>query len=379
MLQCETITPDRLTHQDRAAWIALAQATGLASPLLHPDFALAVARVRDDVRIALYRDDAGLAGVFAHHRRPGGYARPVGAAFSDLHAILTRPDLGAAPAELLRMAGISRARFFAAFACAAPAADAMAPAGQSHAAVLRTTAQALVEELRADHPKRFKDLRRRMRRLEDDHGAVRLEASQDIADLKRLMAWKSQQYHSTGKHDVLAPKWAAHLMRVLFEGQGGEVTGRLLTFKAGDRVIAAEFGPQWGGTFHPWLAAYDSDMASHSPGHLLVCKLIETMPELGLTRYEMGAGHEDYKKYFTNHLTALHAGMVRGPGMASAARDGALATLNAMTALGGAQARALAARLHRRIDQIAAVEISMQGRLAGMTRAATGLLASSGR
>lgn len=379
MLQCETITPDRLTPQNRTEWITLAEATGLASPLLHPDFSLAVGLVRDDVRIALYHDHDGLAGVFAHHRRPGGFARPIGAAFSDLHAVLTRSDVDQPAAELLRRTGIARARFSAAFTGAGAPPDGLAPAAPSQAAVLRTTAQALIEELRANHPKRFKDFRRRLRRLEKDHGEVRLETSHDVMDLTRLMKWKSEQYRATGKHDVLAPKWASRLMHVLFEGKGGEVKGRLLTLTAGDRVIAAEFGPQLHGTFHPWLAAYDGAMSSHSPGHLLVFKLIETMPALGLNRYEMGAGHEDYKKYFTNHVTQLQAGLVRGPGMASAARDSALATLNAVTALGGQETRALAARLHRRIDQIAAVETSMKGRLAGMTRAATQVLVSSGR
>lgn len=379
MLQCETITPDRLEPQDRAAWIAMAEATGLASPLLHPDFAIAVSQVRDDVRITLYRDRCGLAGVFAHHRRPGGFARPVGANFSDMHAILTRDDIDVPVDALLGMAGLSRARFAAVFTGSETSPDEMEPVGPSQATVLQTTAEALFEELRADNPKRFKDFRRRLRRLEEDHGTVTLEISHDVVDLVRLMGWKREQFRATGKHDVLAPKWASRLMHTLFEGKGGAVKGRLFVLRAGGRVIAAEYGPEAHGTFHPWLATYDPEMSPYSPGHLLVCRLIETMPAMGLTRYEMGTGHEDYKKYFTNHVTHLHAGMVRAPGMASLVRDTALATLDAATALGGQKARAVAERLHRRIDQIASVETSMTGRLAGVTRAATQLLVSPGR
>ena len=150
MLQCETISPAALTAADRDAWISLAQATGLASPLLHPDFAIAVAKVRDDVRVALYRDRKGLAGVFAYHRRPGGFARPIGAAFSDLHAILTRPDIDQPVAELLRLAGISRARFPAVYTGNAASPEGMEPVGPSQATILRSTPEALIEELRGD-------------------------------------------------------------------------------------------------------------------------------------------------------------------------------------------------------------------------------------
>ncbi|MFN3834735.1 MAG: GNAT family N-acetyltransferase [Glycocaulis sp.] len=379
MLQCETITPDALDQSDREAWIRLARQTGLESPLVHPDFARVVGKVREDTRIALYRDRHGLAAVFAHHRRPGGFARPIGANFSDMHAILTRAGLDVPVSQLLRMAGVSRARFSAVFTGEEASPDGMEPVGPSQATILRSTPEALVEELRADNPKRFKDWRRRLRRLEDDHGPVSLEVCEDMVALVQLMGWKREQFRATGKHDVLAPRWASRLMHALFEGKGGEVKGRLFTLKAGGRIVAAEFGPQAHGTFHPWLAGYDPDMAAYSPGHMLVYQLIETMPALGLKRYEMGTGHEDYKKYFTNHVTHLHAGMVRAPGAASLVRDSAASLLSGVTALGGDRVAALAGRLHRRIDQIASVETSMTGRLAGMTRAATQMLVSPGR
>lgn len=379
MLQCETISPAALTAADRDAWISLAQATGLASPLLHPDFAIAVAKVRDDVRVALYRDRKGLAGVFAYHRRPGGFARPIGAAFSDLHAILTRPDIDQPVAELLRLAGISRARFPAVYTGNAASPEGMEPVGPSQATILHSTPEALIEELRAEHPKKFKDLRRRLRRLEEDHGPVEIAVSTDRVALVQLMSWKRAQFRATGKHDVLAPKWASDLMHTLFDADAGEVKGCLITLSVGGRVIAAEFGPEAHGTFHPWLAAYDEAMSPYSPGHLLVYQLIEAMPQLGLARYEMGTGHEDYKKYFTNHTTHLHSGMVRAPGFASILRDGAVATFDAAAALGGERVRSLAGKLHRRIDQIASVEVSTAGRFIGVTRAATQLLVGAGR
>lgn len=379
MLQCETIRHDTLSARDRQAWINLARRSGLSSPLLHPDFACAVGQVREDVRIALYRDARGLAGVFAHHRRPGGFARPIGAAFSDVHAILTRPGLDVTPSQLLQLAGLSRARFCAVHTGHDTPPEGMMSAGAAQACVLEAEPEALMESLRAAHPKRFKDLRRRLRRLEEDHGEIRLEASADRSAFEQLVAWKRAQFRQTGKHDVLAPRWAARLMETLFDGRGGEVKGRLITFTAGGRLVAAEFGPEAEGCFHPWLAAYDPDMAGYSPGHLLVYQLVSQMGALGLERYDMGPGHDDYKKYFANDLTPLHAGMARAPGLASMVRDQAVSLVSSAAALGGDRVNAMAGRLHRRMDQIAAVEICARGRVMGITRAATQILASAGR
>ncbi|HCY57176.1 MAG TPA: hypothetical protein DF715_17275 [Oceanicaulis sp.] len=375
MLRCETIKVDALSRQDRKAWAEMALATGLASPLLHPEFAEAVATTRNDVEIALFRDAKGVAAVFAYHRRPGGFARPIGSAFSDVHAILRREDVHARDEELLAMAGLSRARFTALFTPDKPPAEGLAPVGPSRAAVMRSTSQALLAELQAEHPKRFKDFRRRLRKLHAEHGDVQLEISTDQDTLDQLIAWKRLQYRQTGRHDVLAPRWTAKMMHTLFAKQDGAVRGRLYTLRAGGRLIAAEYGPQGHGTFHPWLAAYDPEMSAYSPGHLLVYLLLSRMEEFCLTRYEMGTGHEDYKKYFTNHDSRLFGGLARAPHLEERVREAAMQLLRASLALCGERVRGFGERMHSRIDHIAAAETSAAGRWAGFTRAASFLLA----
>ena len=329
MLRCETIKADALNAEDRRAWSTMALATGLASPLLHPEFAEAVAATRSDVEIALFRDARGLAAVFAYHRRPGGFGRPIGSAFSDIHAILRRTDIDARDEELLAMAGLSRARFSALFTPDKPPATGLERVGPSRAAVKRSTSAALLAELQAEHPKRYKDFRRRLRKLETEHGEVRLEICSDPATIDRLIGWKRLQYRLTGRHDVLAPRWTSRLMHILFAKQDGAVRGRLYTLHAGDRLIAAEYGPQGHGTFHPWLAAYDPEMAAYSPGHLLVYLLLSQMDRFELDRYEMGTGHEDYKKYFTNHRSELYSGLARAPHLEERVREAAMQLVRA--------------------------------------------------
>ncbi|MFC4724551.1 GNAT family N-acetyltransferase [Glycocaulis abyssi] len=379
MLRCETIKTVALTAQDQHAWTAMALATGLASPLLHPEFAQAVSATRNDVEIALFRDAKGLAAVFAYHRRPGGFARPIGSAFSDIHAILRRPDVEARDEELLALAGLSRARFAALFTPDKPPAAGLEPVGPSRAAVRRSTANALIAELQAEHPKRFKDFRRRLRKLETEHGEVQLAVSSDPATLDELIGWKRLQYRQTGRHDVLAPRWTTRLMHALFSRREGAVRGRLYTLRAGGRLIAAEYGPEGHGTFHPWLAAYDPEMSAYSPGHLLVYLLLSRMEEFGLTRYEMGTGHEDYKKYFTNHRSALYSGLARAPHFEERMREAATKLAMATLTLCGNRVRDLGRRMHSRIDHIAAAETSAAGRWAGLTRAAGAILSGQQR
>ncbi|KPP80479.1 MAG: hypothetical protein HLUCCA04_12560 [Oceanicaulis sp. HLUCCA04] len=375
MLRCETIKADALSARDRKAWAEMALATGLASPLLGPDFAIAVSAVRQDVEIALFRDERGLAAVFAFHRRPGGFARPIGSAFSDIHAILRRADITARDEDLLALAGISRARFTALVTRDKPPAAGLDAAGPSLAAVKRSTGEALVAELQANNPRRFKDLRRRLRKLEAEHGPVRLETCDNPETLGQLIGWKRRQYRETGRHDVLAPRWTTRMMQVLFTRREGAVCGRLYTLTVGDRLIAAEYGPEGHGTFHPWLAAYDPEMSAYSPGHLLVYLLLSQMDRLGLDRYEMGTGHEDYKTHFTNHSTALHNGLVRAPRLEEQVRAAATHLVRVSLALCGERVRGFGERLHSRLDHIAAAETSVAGRCAGLTRAAGFLLA----
>ena len=95
MLTAETLHPSDLTGADLAAWRALAAAhPAFASPLLGPDFAVEVGRVRDDARVTVWRRDHQAIGFLAHHRRPGGLARPIGSPFSDYHALVSSVDFG---------------------------------------------------------------------------------------------------------------------------------------------------------------------------------------------------------------------------------------------------------------------------------------------
>lgn len=362
MLTADIIRPTELDAQDRAAWQALrASAEGFRSPLLGPDFAAAVGRVRSDASVAVFRRDGRAVGFLAHHRRPGGLARPIGAPFSDYHALVAAPGLDGA--EALRLAGIREFRF----------SGLLDPHGSFGPADPETSyavevARGLsggadhMEQLRSGSPKRFKNVRRLDHKLEREVGALRLIAP-DTSEQRfaQLFAWKSAQFTESGLTDVFAAPWAQALMRDLLAHPEGELSGLMITLMAGEQPVAIHFGVREGERYHPWAAAHDEALSAYSPGQLFLWRAIEAMPHLGLSWYDLAGGHDHYKLPFANRTVEVSSGAAGSRRTPWSLVEGAM----------GEPGR----RLRRRIDQIASVELT----LAGRARALAGALAAGPR
>lgn len=367
MLSAEVIRPDALTLQDRAAWMALRAAEpAFASPLLGPDFARVVGAARTDTAIAVFRKDGRAIGFLAHHRRPNGLARPVGAPFSDYHALIAEPELRGEDA--LRLAGLNEYRFSALIDPHDAFQEGARSQNEGHAIVVTgATAQAgadYLETLRAGSPKRFKNVRRLDHKLEREVGPVRLVSPDpDEAHFHTMFAWKRRQFALTGLHDVFAPAWTRRLMKMLFEQRSGPLQGLMITMSVADRPAVMHFGVREGDRFHPWIAAQDPALMAYSPGQTFLWRAIEAMPSMGLRVYDLAAGHDHYKTPFTSHTTVLREGALRlAPGLEG--RAWRLAE-NALGAAG-------AGRLRRRMDQIASVELTLSGRVKGLVQAVAG-------
>jgi CelD/BcsL family acetyltransferase involved in cellulose biosynthesis len=362
MLSADTLHPSELAEPDIAAWRALqAAAPAFANPLLGPDFARAVGAVREDARVSVFRRDGRVVGVLAYHLRTGGFVRAIGAPFSDYHALLAEPGLTAAAA--LAAAGLTAFRFtglidpHAAFEATSEA--------EAFVIHLGAGAEAYLEALRAQSPKRFKNYRRLDHKLDREVGPLRMVAHDaDRAAFDQLIAWKRDQLTRTGMHDVLAADWTRRLMADLFEAQDGPLRGLMINLYAGDRLVAGHFGVRAGAYYHPWIASTDPELAAWSPGQVFLTRAIAAMPDLGLLTYDLGASHEHYKRPYA--LTTRRV----GEGLATAGTaQGRVAQLSEQAwILAGGVARPVA-RLRRRLDSIAAAELSLAGRARGLATA----------
>ena len=357
MLHADILRPDALPAADRAAWAAMVQdEPAFHSPLLGPAFAELVARVRADAHVAVFRRGGETVGFLAHHRRPGGLARPVGAPWSDRHALITGPAPGFDWREALAAARLGAYRFTALtdphglFAGRSP--DEPEPVW---AIAPETPGEPYWEELRAGSPKRFKNIRRLEHKLDREEGPLELVVGDRSPDaLASLIRWKREQFRRTGLHDVLNPAWCRAMMETLFAQDAPELSGLLITLRARGRVVAAHFGARAGAIYHPWLAAYDPAFAAASPGLVFLSMAVRAMPEAGLARYELSGGSSHYKLVFASTEETLAQGA---------------AELRAAAVPG--RRPALLQRMGRRLDHIASTEITLGGRLQGFAAAVT--------
>jgi CelD/BcsL family acetyltransferase involved in cellulose biosynthesis len=360
-LVADVVRPAELAAADIAAWRAMQAAEpAFASPLLGPDFAMAVGGVRADARVAVFRQGGETVGFLAHHRRPSGFARPIGAPFCDYHALVCDPGAALDVGEALAAAGLGRLRLTGLVDPFGQFEAAVAERTLAHRIILADTGQNYLDALRAASQNRFKNHRRYRRAMEQDLGPVRLVAHDaDPTAFNRLMAWKRRQIAESGVHDFLGADWAVTLMRRLHAARGGAFEGLMVSLYAGDRLVAAHFGVRLGDWFHPWIGAFDPALKAYSPGLVHQIEAIGAMSGLGLRTYDLGAGNDHWKQMFAmDHIEV-------GSGLATA------------TSLTGRIARSCdlvwstpgAGRVRRRLDQINAVELTLGGRLQGAVHA----------
>ena len=363
MLHAEIIRPEDVSLADRQRWSELQRETpAFGSPLLGPDFAAAVGAVRKDAAVAVYRRAGQTIGFLAHHRRPDGLARPIGATWSDYHALIASPDAAIEGAEALRAAGIKAWRFAGLLDPHGAFAASQAASKETYLIKLDGPAEAYLEALRAASPKRFKNLRRLENKLDREVGELRLVApDHDDLAFEMLLGWKREQFRRTGLHDVLHPSWTQDLLRSLFQTREGPLQGLLITLRVRGRPVGAHFGVRLGGAYHPWLAAYDPEFGAYSPGMVLISRAIEAMPALGLVSYDLSDGSDHYKRPFASEGHVVREGSLRPNGVGASRLSGLL------------EARAPTLhRVQRRLDHIATCELSLSGRLQGIAAAVAG-------
>ena len=363
-IEVEIVRPGALSASDIAAWRTLQAADpAFANPLFGPDFALLAGRGRLDARVAVYRRLGEPVAFLAYHARPGGFARPIGAPFSDYQALVAAPGLAMTGPEALALAGLNALRFNGLVDPAGVFGE--AEGGHSaYAIALDQTPDAYLEAVRAASPKKFKNYRRLEHRMAE-LGEIRFVAddrSQTAFDA--LMAWKSDQFRQSGLQDVLRPAWVKAMMADLFAGDHG----LMCNLYVGDALVAGHFGIRGGGVYHPWIASTNPDFNAFSPGQAFLAHAIRAMPGLGLTVYDLGPGHDHYKRPFANVERAIDARLVIADN-ASGRRAGGREGLWSLGALGRSGA---IDKVRRRLDHIAAVDPSVGGRVLGLMEAFAG-------
>jgi CelD/BcsL family acetyltransferase involved in cellulose biosynthesis len=310
------VVPARaLNLEQLASWRALQEANpDLDNPCFTPEFTEAVAGVREDVEVALLQRGEEIQAVFPFQRRPGLRAVPVGGIISDYQGLICRPGFTCNPRQLLKACNLASWKFdrlLCSQQCFVPyykqctlSARVDVSAGYG----------AYVAQRRAAGTHQVKQCEYMMRRMERELGPLRfVPHSSDSGLLRRVLAWKSEQYRRTGWSDLFATGWARTLVERIHETQTAGFGGMLSLLFAGRQLVAGHFGMRSKTVWHYWFPAYDRRFARYSPGLILLLKMAQFAEDFGLHCIDIGTGLTLYKRRLMNASVSVAEGIVETP------------------------------------------------------------------
>jgi CelD/BcsL family acetyltransferase involved in cellulose biosynthesis len=321
VMKVSVVRPEELTAVEVARWRDLQRCSAtLTNPFLCPEFALSVGRVRDDARVAVLEEGQRVVGFFPYERRAFGLGKPIGAGLSDCQGLIHEPGLEWDPQLLLRSCGLAVWEFDHLASSQAPFAPYHASLEPSPIIDLSDGYAAYLEERRRAR-KHFNALLRRARQLGREAGDIRFDFDvRDRGELRRLMAWKSAQYRSTGRMDRFARPEIVQLVNDIFNTQAQGFYGLLSVLYAGDRPIAGHFGMRSDAILSTWFPSYDVSFSKYSPGLLLHLRMAESAAEAGLQHVDMGKGFKAYKELLKSRDLTVAEGWVERPSSVAALR-----------------------------------------------------------
>ncbi|GAA2355912.1 GNAT family N-acetyltransferase [Nonomuraea africana] len=314
------VRPGELGESERSRWRALQKADpSLDNPFLSVEFALAMDRLRDYVRVAVIHDGGSIAGFFPYERHSFGIGKPLGGFLTTCHGLISAPELKIDTRALLRAAKLSVFDF-----------DHMV-AGQPTFAAFETDVRpapimdltagfdSWIEQVKSNSPKNLKTVRYKERKLGREQGDLRFEyASPDPAVLRTLLNWKSDQYRRTGRVDRFAQPWIVELIDLMHAGRSDDFAGVLTMLYAGDVPVAGHFGLRTATTLVGWFPAYDTEFARYSPGIVHHLQMAEHAAKAGLHAVDMGKGGKEYKDWLKSGVLYVAEGRVSRPSATAA-------------------------------------------------------------
>ncbi|MEU4721881.1 GNAT family N-acetyltransferase [Nonomuraea dietziae] len=314
------VRPGELGDSERSRWRALQKADpSLDNPFLSVEFAVAMDRLRDYVRVAVVHDGGSIAGFFPYERHSFGIGKPLGGFLTTCHGLISAPELKIDTKALLRAAKLSVFDF-----------DHMV-AGQPTFAAFETDVRpapimdlsagfdSWIEQVKANSPKNLKTVRYKERKLGREQGRLRFEyASPDPAVLRTLLNWKSDQYRRTGRVDRFAQPWIVELIDLMHAERSDDFAGVLTMLYAGDVPVAGHFGLRTATTLVGWFPAYDTEFARYSPGIVHHLQMAEHAAKAGLHAVDMGKGGKEYKDWLKSGVLYVAEGRVSRPSATAA-------------------------------------------------------------
>jgi CelD/BcsL family acetyltransferase involved in cellulose biosynthesis len=273
----------------------------LASPFLRPEFTLAVASLRSDVRVGVIELDGSPAGFLPFVRRLGGVGAPVASMVSDCQAVIVGRDVRWTADEVLTGCGLCGMEFNHLLTCQQPWRPFHGRVADSPLIDLRAGYEAYRKERRDAGSEQIRKVEGLARKLEREVGPLRFEASSgDPSHLQWLVERKRAQCDAKGRNDAMSTPLVRALLDRLLTTREPAFAGMLSCLWAGERLVAAHMGMRSRTRWHYWFPCYEESLAKYSPGIILLLRMAEVAPSLGLDSIDMGKGDAPYKQRLMN-------------------------------------------------------------------------------
>lgn len=312
MTELKQLSAAELTEQVINQWRELSRTDRyLHSPFFQPEYAQAVAAVRDDVEVALLYDHDQLQAVFPFQRADGGLARNVCSRLSEFHGPLTRPGFQVDIPSLLDRLGL---RYWQFDHLPLPN-DSLSSEiwGESDSPFIDLSDgfEAWLNTKKAQKSSSITQTLRKARKAAREIGPLRFHYDAvDPVAFELLLRWKDAQHQRTGRLRVLQYDWLKQLLQNLMEERGQRPLGLFSTLYAGDQLLAVHLGLRTEQVIHLWFPAYDPAFERYSPGLILLMELLKVAADDGVERFDLGKGRERYKASFKSGDIPLGEGAV---------------------------------------------------------------------
>lgn len=305
-----------------AVWRQLQHANpDLASPYFAPAFTQIVAGVRNEVEVAELVADGKVVALFPYHRGRFNFGSPVGEFISDYQGLICERDFTLAPQTLLKACGLFAWDFNQLLATQTSFSPFHHEQNSSPILDLSAGYEAYTRERREAGSEQIKKVANLMRRVEREVGPLNFvthSADKDL--LAQLLAWKTAQYRQNRWRDLFSIPWVRTVIEQIHATQTEEFAGMLSAIYAGERLLAVHFGMRSATVWHYWFPAYDPAYAKYSSGLILLLKMAESAPAMGIRTIDLGCGEHSYKERLMNGAVMVAQGSVERPSIVTATR-----------------------------------------------------------
>ena len=316
-------------------------------------------------RLAVIRQQGEIVALLPFQGKIGGLARPLGAPLSDQHSVIHAADTHIKLADILKHIGMA-GFVFTGMRHTVPEALKLQES-ICHVADLSEGVDAYIAWRKLKWKDHVKKSERRIRQGERQWGPMRLETAcpKTSNQFETLIRWKQAKYIETNRHNILAVPWIRNFLHCLYLSNDADFSGEITSLYFGDHLVALEYGLRSGDVMHSWFPAFDRAYAQISPGILLMDGMIEMCGRRGITRIDLGTGHDQYKCHASNAPFPVWSGTLPVTALRRASTQAFINVDLWLETKFPTRFGKVLGRLERRSEMILAAEPTFLGRLGG--------------